>query len=144
MSGIVCAIRGGPDSQATIAQAIALAQQTDLPLHFLHVVNRDFLSRISSSRFHTILAQMRQMGEFILSVAQDSATQQGITAQGAVRHGNVREEIINLCHELPAEYLVLGQPDVQRHVSVFTQVLLTKFIARTEKETGAKAVLSKG
>jgi nucleotide-binding universal stress UspA family protein len=143
MSGIVCAIRGGPDSQATIAQAIALAQQTDLPLHFLYVVNLDFLLRTTSSRVHTISEQMHQMGEFILSVAQDSAAGQGIRAQGVVRHGKVREEIINLCHELAAEYLVLGQPDIQREENVFTQDRLTRFIEWTEKETGAKVVLSK-
>ncbi len=144
MSGIVCAVRGGPESQATIAQAIALAQQTGLPLHFLYVVNLDFLSHTSSCRTHTISEQMQQMGEFILLAAQDSAAKQGITAQGVVRHGNIREEIINLCHELPAEYLVLGQPQVQReeHI-VFTEDLLAEFIERTEKETGAKVVLSK-
>jgi nucleotide-binding universal stress UspA family protein len=143
MSGIVCAIRGGPDSQATIAQAIALAQQTGLPLHFLYVVNLDFLLRTTSSRVHTISEQMHQMGEFILSVAQDSAAAQGITAQGVVRHGKIREEIINLCHDLAAEYLVLGQPRVQREEHIFTHDQLTEFIERTETETGAKVVLSK-
>ncbi len=144
MSGIVCAIRGGPESQTTIAQATTLARQTGLPLHFLYIVNLDFLSHTTSCRTHTISEQMEQMGEFILSAAQDSAAAQGITAQGVVRHGNVREEIINLCHELPADYLVLGQPQVEQEEHIFTHKVLTEFIERTEKETGAKVVLSEG
>ena len=93
MSGIVCAIRGGPDSQPTIAQAISLAKETELPLHFLYVVNLDFLSHTTSSRVHTISMEMHQMGEFILLSAQSLASTLGITTEGAIRHGNVMEEI---------------------------------------------------
>jgi hypothetical protein len=66
MTGIICAIRGGPASQPTIARSIALAQETSLPLHFLYVVNLDFLTRTSLSRVHVIAQEMQQMGEFIL------------------------------------------------------------------------------
>lgn len=144
MSGIVCAIRGGPDSQPTIAQAIALAKETGLPLYFLYVVNLDFLSHTSSSRVHTISRDMHQMGEFILLTAQSTAAARGVEAQGLVRHGSVREEIIGLCHELAADYLVLGRPRVQREESVFSHDLLARFIERTEQQTGAKVVLSDG
>jgi nucleotide-binding universal stress UspA family protein len=144
MSGIVCAVRGGPDSKSTIAQAIDLARQTGLPLYFLYVVNLDFLSHTTSSRIHTISEQMHQMGEFILLAAQDSAAAQGITAQGVVRHGNVGEEIIDLCHELDADYLVLGRPKVQHEDSVFTHELLKRFVEQTEEQTGAKVILPDG
>jgi nucleotide-binding universal stress UspA family protein len=144
VSGIICAIRGGPNSQPTIARAIALAQETGLSLHFLYVVNLDFLSHTTSSRVHTISQEMHQMGEFILLTAQSAAAAQGVTAQGLVRQGNVREEIIALCHELAADYLVVGQPQVGREESVFTQELLARFIERIEKQTGAVVVLSDG
>jgi nucleotide-binding universal stress UspA family protein len=144
MSGIVCAIRGGPHSQATIAQAIALAQETGLPLFFLYVVNLDFLSHTTSSRVHTISRQMHQMGEFILLTAQASASTQGVTAQGVVRHGDVGKEIIGLCREFGADYLVLGRPQFQHEESVFTQALLTQFIEQTEEQTGTKVVLPDG
>jgi nucleotide-binding universal stress UspA family protein len=144
MSGIVCAVRGGPDSKATISQAIGLAQQTGLPLYFLYVVNLDFLSRTSSSRVHTISEQMHQMGEFILLEAQDTASARGIKAEGLVRQGNVGEEIIDLCRELGADYLVLGRPKVQHEDSVFSQEELRRFIEQTEEQTGAKVVLPDG
>lgn len=144
MSGIVCAIRGGPDSQATIAKAIALARQTGLPLYFLYVVNLDFMSYTTSTRVHTISEEMRQMGEFILLAAQARASTQGITAEGVVRRGNVAQEIGGLCRELAADYLVLGRPQFQKEESVFTQDLLAQFIQQTEEQTGAKVVMPEG
>lgn len=69
MTGIVCAIRGGPASQPTITHAVSLAQETGLPLYFLYIVNLDFLSHTTSSRVHTITQEMEQMGEFLLLTA---------------------------------------------------------------------------
>lgn len=144
MGGIVCAIRGGPDSQPTIARAIALAKETGLPLHFLYVVNLDFLSHAGSVRVHTISAEMRQMGEFILLSAQSQATAQGAAAEGVIRSGNVGEEIRQLCLELAADYLVLGTPRAHREESHFTDRQLAKFIEQTEAHTGARVILAGG
>jgi len=141
MSGIVCAIRGGPDSQQTIARAIGLARETGLPLFFLYVVNLDFLAHTSSSRVHTISQEMHQMGEFILLSAQSKAAAQGVDAEGVVRQGNVGQEIVEMCHEIDADYVVLGLPRVQHEESVFTRELLQDFIRETEEKTGAQAVL---
>jgi nucleotide-binding universal stress UspA family protein len=141
MAGIVCAIRGGPDSQAPIAQAIGLAKRTGLPLNFIYVVNLDFLSHTNRSRVHVVSKEMHQMGEFILLTAQSSAAAQGVTSGGMVRQGNVGKEIVAACHELNAEYLVLGRPRFEREESFFTRELLAQFVAETEKQTGATVVL---
>ena len=140
MSGIVCAVRGGPASQPTIARAIALAQETGLPLYFLYVVNLDFLSHTPTSRVHTISEEMNEMGEFILLMAQEAAARQGISATDIVRHGNVAEEVTRLCHELEAEYVVLGQPRAGREDTVFTHEMLQQFVTRIEEQTSASAV----
>jgi nucleotide-binding universal stress UspA family protein len=140
MPGIVCAVRGGPASQPTIARAIALAQETGLSLCFLYVVNLDFLSQTQTSRVHTISQEMHEMGEFILLMAQETSARQGLSAEGVVRHGSVGEELIDLCKELEADYLVLGKPKVEREDTVFTRELLHEFVARTEELTGAKVV----
>ena len=144
MPGIVCAIRGGPASQPTIARAIALAQETGLPLCFLYVVNLDFLSQTPTSRVHTISQEMHEMGEFILLMAQETSARQGISAGVVVRHGSVGEELIGLCQELEADYLVLGKPKVEREDTVFTRELLREFTVRTEEQTGAKVVFAEG
>ncbi len=144
MSGIVCAIRGGPSSQPTIDRAVALARETGLPLHFLYVVNLDFLTRTITSRVRTISEQMRQMGESILLAAQAQAAVQDVPAQIVVRQGEVGEEIAALCHEVSADYLVLGRPGGADEGDVFTQDRLAQFRERIEQETGASVVLSEG
>ena len=140
MSGIVCAVRGGPASQPTIDHSVALAQETGLPLYFLYVVNLDFLTHTASSRVHTITQEMQQMGEFILLTAQSTAAAKNVTAHKIVRHGNVKEEIINLCHEIGADYVVLGRPQSEQEESHFTHDRLTQFIEKLEELTGAKVV----
>jgi nucleotide-binding universal stress UspA family protein len=145
MSAIVCAIRGGPDSQATIAQALALARQTDLPLHFLYVINVDFLSIIGYGPDPVLLERMRQMGESVLSAAQALAGAKGIVvAEGVVRYGNVEDEIAGLCREHSADYLVLGRPRVGAGEDVFTEASLRQFIERLEARAGVKVVLPDG
>jgi nucleotide-binding universal stress UspA family protein len=141
MSAIVCAIRGGPDSQPTIAKSIELAKETGLPLYFMYVVNLDFLTHTSSSRTHTLSGQMHQMGEFILLTAQSTAANNGISAERVIRQGQVREEIANLCHEVDAAWLVIGHPKGQEENDLFTHEMLQKFIERIEQETGAKVVM---
>ena len=140
MPGIVCAIRGGPASQPTITRAIDLDKETGLPLHFLYVVNLDFLSQTATSRVHTISEEMAEMGKFILLMAQETAARQGISATDVVHHGNIAEEVIGLCHELEADYLVLGKPRAEREDTVFTHEMLKQFVARTEEQTGARVV----
>ena len=141
MSGIVCAVRGGPDSQPTINRAIALAKETDLPLFFLYIVNLEFLDSTASSRTYTISKEMSEMGEFILLMAQSKAEAQGIEAQGVIKHGHVAEEIAALCHEVGAVYLVIGQPRFHKEDNVFTAARHAEFIQRIETQTGARVVL---
>ena len=144
MSGIVCAIRGGPNSRVTTIEAITLARETSLPIHFLYVVNLDFLARTATSRVSVITEEMRQMGKSILSMAQARATEQGVRAEGVIRHGAVGEQIAGLCQELNADYLVLGRPEPDKEENVFTQARLAQFIERLESQTGAKVTLTKG
>jgi nucleotide-binding universal stress UspA family protein len=140
MSGIICAVRGGPDSRPTIEKAITLASNSGLPLYFLYVVNIDFLDRTILTRVQTVSQQMQQMGEFILLHAQAAAKAKGIEAQGVVRHGKVTHEISTLCHEIQADYLVIGRPKFHLEDSHFTETLLAEFIERVEEQTGARVV----
>ena len=144
MGGIICAIRGGPHSQPTITRAIELALETGLQLYFLYVVNIEFLAHTSSSRVQIITEEMHQMGEFILLTAQSSATAKGVEAQGVVRNGKVHEELISVCHEINADYLVVGRPRIESEDTLFTRDLLNQFIEKTEQETGAKVILADG
>lgn len=142
MSGIVCAIRGGPHSQSTIDKAIALARETSQTLYFLYVVNLDFLARTTSTRTHTIDHEMEEMGEFILLDAQSRAEALDVTVEGVVRHGVVGEEIVRLCRELDANYLVIGRPQLESDEdNVFTHARLRLFADMVKEQTGATVVM---
>ena len=140
MGVILCAIRGGPECQSAIAQAITLAQEAGLPVHFLYVVNRDLLSSANSAQARAVSGQIRQMGESVLRTALDLASTQGVTAQGVIRQGNVGDEIASLCRDLGADYLILGQPQAQGEKDAFSEASLAQFIERIEKQTGAEVV----
>ena len=87
MSGVVCALRGGPDSQATMKRAITLAQEDNLPVHFLYVINRKPMSDTTIPSAHAAVEELHLMGSSMVLVAQAIANSQGILAQGTVRHG---------------------------------------------------------
>ena len=142
MSGIICAIRGGPASQPTIARAIALAQETGLPLTFLYVVDLDFLRHATGTHIHTIAHEMQQMGEFILLAAQATAGAQQVEAQREVRQGRLVEVVAALCRELQADYVVVGRPQVRPEESVFTHDRLEQFAENIQAATGARVVVT--
>ena len=143
MSGIVCAIRGGPASRPTIDRSIQLAAETGLPIYFLYVVNLKFLAHTSSSRTHVISKELNEMGEFILLMAQTEAEKKGITSEGVVRQGKVSNEIVDLCKSKDAEYVILGKSKEEIGTrNVFTPDRLNQFAKRIEEESGAKIILA--
>ena len=144
MSEIICALRGGPDSRATIRRALTLAQETSLPLHFLYVVSRDLVPDTTSCSANTVKERLRQMGSSMVLVAQAIANSHDIPARSAVRYGCVEDEIAGLCQDVNASYLVLSQPHDHRETSVFTPDRLVRFRARIEREAGVELVLAEG
>jgi len=140
MSVVLCAIRGGPECQPTIAQAISLAQETGLPVHFLYIVNRDLLSSANRAQGRAISGQIRQMGRSVLRTALAWASTEDVTAHGVIRQGDVGDEIASLCRDLGADYLVIGRPQPHEERNVFSEDLLPEFIEQIEKQTGAEVV----
>ena len=142
MPGIVCAIRGGPDSQPTIDKAISLARETNFPIYFLYVVNLDFLSRTESSRTSTLSDELEHMGEFILLAAQEKAKAQKVTTEGVIKHGKVDEEIVGLTKQIQADYVVLGLPQGLEEKDVFATDRIKELCKQIESEAGAKVVFA--
>jgi nucleotide-binding universal stress UspA family protein len=142
MPGIVCAIRGSPDSQPTIDKAISLARETNFPIYFLYVVNLDFLSRTESSRTSTLSDELEHMGEFILLAAQEKIKAQKVTTEGIIKHGKVDEEIVGLTKEIQADYVVLGLPQGVEEKDVFAIDRIKELYKQIESEAGAKVVFA--
>jgi nucleotide-binding universal stress UspA family protein len=85
---------------------------------------------------------MGAMGEFICLKAQIEARREGVQANIAVREGSVTEEIIALCHEIKADYVILGHPQGEHATNIFDLKRLEKFRQILETETGAKVIFS--
>jgi len=144
MPGIICAIRGGPASQLTIEKALEVAIENKLPLFFLFVINLHFLTHTSISRTNVLVEELHEMGEFILSTAQAQAESQGVPTEGFIRNGQVVDEIIQLCQEVEADYVILGQPKGQKDENLFTQERLSVVGQHIEEESRAKVILAEG
>jgi nucleotide-binding universal stress UspA family protein len=142
MPGIVCAIRGGPDSQPTIEKSIEVAIETGQPIYFLYVVNLDFLTHTASSRVHIITEEMEELGDFILKSAQAEAKDKGAIAEAIIRHGKVGNMISAVCHELGADYVVLGRPRGKSKKDVFTHEQLVEYAQQVKELTGAEVVFA--
>ena len=142
MSVIVCPIRGGVESKVTVSQAIAVAQATRLPLHFLYVVDPDLLLAIGRDDMDGLLESVRQMGLSVLGTTKAWAGSQGIRSQGEVRHGSVKDEIAAVCQDLDPAYLVLGRPQGRKPEDVFSQARLETFVQQIEQQTRVSVVLS--
>ena len=142
MAGITCAIRGGPSSQPTIATSIQLAKDTGETIHFLYVVNLDFLTHSTSSKTNHISQEMREMGEFILLSAQEQASKMGVTSEGVIRDGQVMDEIIAYCAEIDPTYVVLGRPQEEQEDNLLTSDRLQAFADQITEVCQATVIFS--
>lgn len=142
MPGIICAIRGGPSSQPTIATSIQIAKKSGETIHFLYVVNLDFLTHSSSSKTNHISREMCEMGEFILLGAQEQAAAQDLNAEGVIREGRVADEIISFCEELDPAYVVLGRPQEEQEDNLLSNERLQVFADRITDVCQASVIFS--
>ncbi len=142
MPGIICAIRGGPSSQPTITTSINLAHKTGETIHFLYVVNLDFLTHSSSSKTNHISQEIKEMGEFILLGAQEQAAENGVSSEGVTREGQVVDEIISYCEELYPSYVVLGRPQEEQENNLLSTDQLQLFADRITEVCSASVILS--
>jgi len=142
MSGILCAIRGGPSSRPTIATSIQLAHETGEIIYFLYVVNLDFLTHSSSSKTNHISQEIHDMGEFILLSAQEQASEAGAQAEGVIREGRVVEEIISYCEDQNPLFVILGQPEEEGEDNLLSLERLQTFADRIKEACQAQVIFS--
>jgi nucleotide-binding universal stress UspA family protein len=138
---IVCAARGGQGSQPAVNRAIQLARERDADLTFLFVVDIEFLSHATVGPLSIIHQQLRDMGEFIMATLQAKARESGVTADYAVREGEVREQIRQYLEENQVDALVMGRPVEETEVAVFDAGTVSNFAAALERETGIEVIL---
>ena len=136
MGIILCATRGGEESEKTQDTAIDLARQRGDTLIFLYVADPSFLDRIAAPLVVDVEGELERMGRFQLALACELASTQGVDAQAVMRHGHLQTELASAARELGATLIVLGRP--RGEASVFDEEALLAFAARVRKETGAE------
>jgi len=105
---VVVAIRGGPASRGAEQRAVELALAGGHRLVFLHVVEESLFDLGAGVRSEAVLDELRELGEFIVAMAQERARAAGAEAATIVRVGHVLDEIVAVVKELGADVLVIG------------------------------------
>ena len=110
---IFCAVRGVPQSRATVTKAIDLAIEHQARLTFVHVNNADFL--ISAGPTLTSLPkvkkQIHSLSEFAMLVLCDRAKRRGVeNVDYILREGQILPQILVTLSELKPDLLVIGRP----------------------------------
>jgi nucleotide-binding universal stress UspA family protein len=139
MGRILCATRGGADSQPTQHAAVALAKERGDELVFLYVADSSFLDTTAAAVVVDVDAELEQMGHFQLLMAQEQAAEQGVVADILVRHGHLRPALLQAARELGATLIVLGRP--QEETAVFDETDLQELAHALSAGTGAEVVL---
>lgn len=136
MGRILCATRGGEDSQRTQQAAIALAKELGNELVFLYLADSSFLDKTAAAVVVDVESELDQMGRFQLALAQEQAAEQGVNAQIVIRHGHLRTELVAAAREQGITVIILGRP--QGDTAIFDEVDLEEFAAELKAKTSAE------
>ena len=118
MAKILCAIRGGNESQRLQDIGIDLAKERDEGIVFLYVVNTEFLATASTALRESVTHEMEKLGDFLLLMAQERAKKQGIAAETVLRHGYLQEEFEAAASDLDISIVLLGKPGEEGNFSI--------------------------
>jgi nucleotide-binding universal stress UspA family protein len=139
MAKILCATRGGTASYRAQDAASRLAKERGDELLFLYVVNIEFLDKTARAvRPDVVETEMAKLGEFLLEMARERATGQGVRADVILRHGVLPEELAAVAREHQIDSIVLGKPV---EGSVYSIEELEAFAADIEAKTGAQVLI---
>lgn len=105
---ILCPTRGGEASVPNQERAIAIAKERGCDLLFLYVSNIEFLGLTAVPKLIDFEAEMDEMGEFMLTMAQERAEAAGVRALTHVHRGNFQEVLVDVIHEYKIGTVVLG------------------------------------
>lgn len=140
---IICAVRGQPESRATVTRAIDLALEHDARLTFSLVIDAEFIGQAAPTltSLQAAYRQLEDMGEFSMLILCDRAQRRGVKqANYHIRKGNIPEQLRQLALETDAEMMILGRPLRGVGGSVFTPAEFDSFIESLEQETGLQVV----
>lgn len=111
MTTILYPTRGGSAPYRNQDWVFALAQERKARLLLLYVSNVHFLDTMPSPvSIERVWEEVDELGEFLLTMAQERADKTGVTAEIAIRHGVFREAVKAVIKGEGVSVVVLGLP----------------------------------
>jgi nucleotide-binding universal stress UspA family protein len=123
MKKILTPTRGGEASKPNQDRAIQIAKEEGAELYFLYIADVSFLDRLASPVLVDMEAELSEMGEFVLAIAQERAAKQGVDAKALVQSGVFSEVLTSVIEEHDIDTLILGSP--QEETGITTREYLT-------------------
>ena len=136
---ILCPTRGGEASYPNQDSAISMAIERGADLIFLYVSNVHFLDLIAAPKVFDIEAEMDEMGDFLLTMAQERGSQAGIEADAIVRRGEFRETLKDIIEEYQVTTVVLGAAGEE--TGVLTEDYIDTLSEEMCSETGTEFIV---
>jgi len=130
---ILCPTRGGKASYPNQDRAIALAKERGADLLFLYVTNVQFLGLMAQPKVVDIEAELDEMGDFLLAMAQERAQEAGVCAFTTVRRGVFRQVLKEVLEQHTIDTIVMGTS------SKSTGVITPDFVKELAEEISRQA-----
>ena len=119
MPKILAPTRGGQASYVNQDRAISLAKEQGAELYFLYITDISFLEHHSAPILLNLEDELEEMGGFVLAMAQERASKQGIEAQALVLRGHFGDVLSEVIEEGGFDCLILGNPEQDTGITSF-------------------------
>jgi len=139
MTTILCPTRGGKESHPNQDFAINLAKERDADLLFMYVSNIQLISRSGPPIVVDIAEELDELGDFLLSMAQERAEKSGVVAKVAVRRGIFSEVLREVIVENKVTTVVLGSS--RKETGIVTYEHLQELSMELSQELGVEFIV---
>ena len=136
---ILCPTRGGKGSYPNQDRAIAIAKERGAEVLFLYITNVQFLGLTAAPKLIDIENEMDEMGEFMLTMAQERAEKASVNALTRVVRGQFREVLIDFIEEHQIDTVVLGSS--AGGTGVITAEYIQELVDEISGKTGVEFIV---
>jgi len=108
MGSVLCVTRNGEGGIRAQKEAIRIAKNRGDSLVFLYIADSSFLNKLAAPIVVDIKEILESMGRFILRAAIERASAEGVNAKSFVRHGVLRNVLLDLVTEIDPTIVIFG------------------------------------